>query len=88
MRIYRTADGWLGSKSGIVGRPKITDIESYGSFRSLGLTDSAVIVETDGGGFIKNITTVKGCYVDSITVPRKHGLYTSILLIEEELLCS
>lgn len=88
MRVYRQGGQWLGNKEGVVGRIRVLGIEKGSSFRSLGLTDRAVLIETNLGGFIENITTVDGCYVDSITIPPTHGLHASTVLVKEEPVCS
>lgn len=88
MLIYCEAGQWFGKKGNVVGRPKVMGIDSFDSFRSLGLANKAVLIETDCNGHIENITAVDGCCVDSITVPPTHGLYTNITLVTEEPVCS
>lgn len=88
MRVYQQDGKWQGAKGGVVGLVRVLGVEPGSSFRSLGLADKAVLIEINLGGYIENITTVDGCYVDSITIPPTHGLYASTVLVTEEPVCS
>lgn len=88
MRVYNEEGQWFAEEGKAVGLPRVLGVDTQTSFRSLGLAPKAVLVETDCQGYIENITTVDGCYVESITIPPTHGLYASILIVTEEPACS